>query len=600
MQNREISCPINREDKRSRVRHLQLSGLSTRALSEIESLESKLAKEDKYYYDKLLADFHIQDGHVQEALDILLPHYVKQKNNFDYLNSLAKAAARAGELSTAVNAYYSVYKLSPSSRKGRFALFQTAFLSYQFQDYDGASRRFNEFVNKYAKSGLSLDAKWHLAWIRYLKSDFQGAYDQFTMLSKTANSFRRQDRIVYWRAMSLMRMNRYKDAEKLFKELSDNESYSFYALAAKSRLLQFKSQMQERQLAGLNSELNMIELSGSEDVNAVQASEGKLPAVSESQESEENISAISSSEEMNEASEESAESTDNAIAEESKDNSETSDIAFTQPILQEKFSRAQWLKKLAFNDYSRWELFEIEKRSKQKNHLKNLMSEYQSIGAYHRSSYIGQIHFGREQQQLGMKAVKSLWEFTFPQSYKNFVSKYANEYGIPNEMIWAIMRAESHYKADVKSQVGAMGLMQLMPYTAEKLARIAKVKNPSIDDLLQPEINIQLGARYLKRLAVKYDSKIPLVAAAYNAGPHRVDSWLYSFGRIDMDEFIEHIPFLETRNYAKQVFRNFMVYQSLYSGESKAEALGLAMLSQNVGVQSTSGITAKEDWVTEY
>jgi soluble lytic murein transglycosylase len=68
---------------------------------------------------------------------------------------------------------------------------------------------------------------------------------------------------------------------------------------------------------------------------------------------------------------------------------------------------------------------------------------------------------------------------------------------------------------------------------------------------------------------------VALVAASYNAGPHRVQGWIKEFGQLDMDEFIEHIPYMETRNYVKKVIRNFFVYQTLY--EKKAnQHLGLA------------------------
>src|SRR5690606_5955015 len=127
-----------------------------------------------------------------------------------------------------------------------------------------------------------------------------------------------------------------------------------------------------------------------------------------------------------------------------------------------------------------------------------------------------------------------------------------------------IMRAESQYRTDVISPVGARGFMQLMPHTARQVAKLLDDGTYRERQLIGPEVNIRLGTRYLQRLLRKFENPIPLAAAGYNAGPHRVESWLSAFGNLDMDEFIEHIPFVETRNYVKKVVRNFGIYRDLY------------------------------------
>lgn len=154
------------------------------------------------------------------------------------------------------------------------------------------------------------------------------------------------------------------------------------------------------------------------------------------------------------------------------------------------------------------------------------------------------------------------------------------------------MRAESRYKADVVSPVGAMGLMQLMPYTGEQVARMLEMKSFQPNQLLDPETNIRLGARYLQRLHDKMNGQIPLIAASYNAGPHRVAAWLRSSGRLDLDEFVEHIPFVETRNYVKKVVHNYYVYSNLYSKNSKP----LMWLTQPAGVEIEGPLPTRESW----
>ena len=98
--------------------------------------------------------------------------------------------------------------------------------------------------------------------------------------------------------------------------------------------------------------------------------------------------------------------------------------------------------------------------------------------------------------------------------------------------------------------------------------------------------------RYLQRLMEKFSGNVPLAAASYNAGPHRVQAWLQNFGSLDMDEFVEHIPFVETRNYVKKVVRNYQIYNLLYDGGGQS----LAWLIKPVGVTLKDSAVSTEVW----
>ena len=154
------------------------------------------------------------------------------------------------------------------------------------------------------------------------------------------------------------------------------------------------------------------------------------------------------------------------------------------------------------------------------------------------------------------------------------------------------MRAESQYRFDARSPVGATGLMQLMPFTAQQVARVYMSRSMDGINLTDPATNIELGARYLRRLAEKTGGSLPLMAAAYNAGPHRALIWLRGFGSLGMDEFIEHIPFAETRNYVKKVSRHYKIYLALYEGDRGS----LTWLTGPVGVRPDVSSTALEVW----
>ncbi|PHR80315.1 MAG: lytic murein transglycosylase [Colwellia sp.] len=147
----------------------------------------------------------------------------------------------------------------------------------------------------------------------------------------------------------------------------------------------------------------------------------------------------------------------------------------------------------------------------------------------------------------------------FPKAFGEEINRHANNEKIAPAWAFAIARRESSFMTDAHSPAGAKGLMQLMPNTAKSLKK-GKVNR---NYLLNADNNIQLGTRYLKKLLVKNSGNQVLATAAYNAGPHRVKSWLKNLKAIPADIWIETIPFKETRNYVKSV----LAYQEIYQHE---------------------------------
>jgi soluble lytic murein transglycosylase len=126
------------------------------------------------------------------------------------------------------------------------------------------------------------------------------------------------------------------------------------------------------------------------------------------------------------------------------------------------------------------------------------------------------------------------------------------------------MRAESTFNPSATSPVGARGLMQLMPETAGKMV---KGKNFDPERLYDPDLNIRLGTRHLKDLIEQYKGNLVAVIASYNAGGHNVNRWLKTYEGLAIDEFIESIPFSETRDYVKKVLATAALYRKLYGME---------------------------------
>jgi len=158
-------------------------------------------------------------------------------------------------------------------------------------------------------------------------------------------------------------------------------------------------------------------------------------------------------------------------------------------------------------------------------------------------------------------------ELRFPLAYKNQVLKHAAAVQLNPSLVYGVIRRESAFRANVSSRVGARGLMQIMPRTGRMLARKLNDRWRSARQLYQPEINLRYGTTYLKQLSDRYANNLAMVAAAYNAGPHRVDRWRPESQSIPADIWVEAIPFNETRAYVKAVLSYMSIYDHRLGGK---------------------------------
>ncbi len=158
---------------------------------------------------------------------------------------------------------------------------------------------------------------------------------------------------------------------------------------------------------------------------------------------------------------------------------------------------------------------------------------------------------------------KKMMKIMYPLKYSEYVEKYANKYEIDPYMVYAIIKAESNFDKDAKSTTNAIGLMQIMEETALETANKMNM-NVSVEDLYEPDINIDIGLRYFTYLLSKYDNNYGLSIVAYNAGMGNVDKWIKD-GTIEEDgSNLENIPFKETNNYVRRILRDYEIYKELY------------------------------------
>lgn len=154
------------------------------------------------------------------------------------------------------------------------------------------------------------------------------------------------------------------------------------------------------------------------------------------------------------------------------------------------------------------------------------------------------------------------WKKVYVQTYAEYVYPYAEEKQVDPLLVFALIKAESNFKADAVSKSNARGLMQLMEATAVDVAKKAGISFET-EDLYDPETNIRLGIYYFSSLMQKYKN-VTIALTAYNAGSGNVDKWIDN-GTIKADgSDAENIPYQETNHYVRKILRDYEIYQRLY------------------------------------
>lgn len=157
-------------------------------------------------------------------------------------------------------------------------------------------------------------------------------------------------------------------------------------------------------------------------------------------------------------------------------------------------------------------------------------------------------------------------ELLFPQPWSSVVQTASSRFDVQTELIYSIMRQESSFNPMARSPADAFGLMQLIPEAAKKAAPMTGIELKTHEDLYGPETNIPLGTAFVRGLMTRWKGRFIPTVASYNASEKAIEGWLRSRYRGDALEFIEDVPYDETKGYIKLVTRNFVFYKRLNSG----------------------------------
>ena len=192
-----------------------------------------------------------------------------------------------------------------------------------------------------------------------------------------------------------------------------------------------------------------------------------------------------------------------------------------------------------------------------------------AAGDDHRALSLMQLFFPDVIERGGAGIPRTFWELAYPGGYLPTINEFSNEKKTDPHLVAAVIREESTYNPNAVSSAGALGLMQVMPQTGLRVATRLGLEEFTKERLLDSCYNIRLGTWYLGHLAEKFNNNLIHLIAAYNAGPEVVSKWVQQFGAGDTDEFIETIPYTETRQYVKKVLRSYREYKRIYGNEWK-------------------------------
>lgn len=165
------------------------------------------------------------------------------------------------------------------------------------------------------------------------------------------------------------------------------------------------------------------------------------------------------------------------------------------------------------------------------------------------------------------------WQTLFPFPYSSLVFKWSQERQLNGLLVIALIRQESRFQPAIRSSAGALGLMQVMPETAQWIAQQTEIGDYQLED---PDDNIELGTWFLDYTHREFEGNSMLAIASYNAGPGNVSQWIRRFPTGDPDEFVEKIPFPETKGYVEAVFGNYWNYLRIYNPEIREQITELA------------------------
>lgn len=414
----------------------------------------------------------------------------------------------------ATSTFENILARYPRCKKAADAAFILGRIFQGEKKYDEAVKYYRLTYEKHPKSEYAPEALWREGWIHYLRGRYHEAATAFVTVEERFPDSHFVDNALYWQARSIDRLGNAASACVLYDRLTGRHRDTYYGILGEWRRGMLTSEPYERREAASS-------IAEKKDRSGRDRSEPL-----------------------------------------SEQASEAMDI----------LRRARALLRVEKRALARMELRRIHRRSLDDTALEILLAHtYRKAGGYSRSIILAGSVYDRFHSGKIEDLPPGTLEGIYPLGYMDTISEHSMKHGLDPFLVAGVIRQESIFNPDCRSHAGALGLMQIIPSTGKRLSRQTGIEDFKNSQLLDPDLNIQLGTMYLTNLVERYEGDLTRVLAAYNAGEKAVEKWEKRFPHMERDEFAEMITYKETRNYVKLVIRNREMYRRIYSAETDSD-----------------------------
>jgi len=510
-----VSAPLNRREQSLRIKNLLGKVRYQQVIEEIKKSYPSASKMPEKYYFYLARAYRAYQGlkkrsEANRTLERFLKRYPRHRRAEEARYQIGRNLWNLGKDQAAIDFLKKSNKKNKVSNIAIKSQFIIGRIYEGNKQYPQALKQYNHVVARFGNAEYAQWSAWRMGWIHYLSNQYQKAHDQF---EENARHYPKGDFVEYnlfWQGKSLEALGKKKAAQKLYTNVAENYPYTYYGIKARERVSAYSK--------GILTENHPLYR-----VKKIALTKEKTPP-----------------------------------------------IRLDRPLTpQEKthHSKAKEMTQLGFYENATWEISNLQK-SVRKN-LAGVMwlsSLYNEAKAFAESVRLLHLYRDYRSKQGEKDLSEQFWKYFFPLAYAETIQEASRKYDIDPYFVKGLIRQESLFDALALSPAGARGVMQIMPETGKRLYASDPSDQPFDEKLLyDPDLNIQLGIKYLSQLNNRFGKNGTHILISYNAGPHVLKKWLKRFRDIkDPDVFVESIPYPETRRYVKHVSRNHGVYKQLY------------------------------------
>ncbi len=425
---------------------------------------------------------------------------------------LGRAYTNLGSDSKAIDYYQKLLSQYPSSSYGDDALYRMGRIYSISGDVDKAIEVFGRVFEDYPSGDKTDEALWELGWIQYKGGYFSSAKTTFSNMASQYSGTALGEKALFWKAITCEKLGDTQAAVSLYKQVVGLTNYSYYTFAAAELAQDLGISINippiNKKLSPGNPELEILLPEIFENINMEDANmEGGVDHITKAVE----------------------------LLGLGFNTSASLEIESGRSIIEQDPKRVLELATLYYraDDFS--------------NCLKVIYNNLNSIRSGLSGDHLDYSYY-----------------LYYPYGFEDIVNSYSADYGLDPLFVLAVIRQESNFKPDAGSYAGAQGLMQIMPATGGSIAKQIGLTGYQDNMLTDPGINIRMGAYYLRQQLDNFDQNMVYCLGAYNGGPGAMSGWVSKRDGMDIDEFIENITFLETKEYIKRVMGNYYFYSMLY------------------------------------